>query len=333
MHKEAWDISWGALWKIFLMILIGIVLFYVKSVLLMVFMALIISSALHGPVEWLQQKKIPRVVSTLAIFLLGGGVLIALLYVIVPVALIQLKYFLSTFSALRVPLLSIVGLPDILSRIDQGIGGIMDAVVYGGPNVIKFISNFIGNVFFIAVSLVIAFYLTLSRDGVERFIQAVFPPSQEGYFTNLYHRTRRKLGHWLGGQLILSFIVSILVLLGLSLLRVDYALILALLAFVLELVPYVGPIVVGAIAFLVTFPKSLALAILVVVVFTIIQQIESHALVPLVMGKTIGIDPVMIVIAMLAGSDLAGIAGIIVAVPAVIIFQEVLDDWGARKRA
>jgi predicted PurR-regulated permease PerM len=332
MHKEAWDISWGALWKIFLMIVIGVVLFYVKSVLLMVFMALIISSALHGPVGWLQEKKIPRIFSTLAIFLFAGGLVAFLLYIIVPVALIQLKYFLSTFSAIRVPLLSIIGLPDILSRIDQGIGGIMDAVIYGGPNVIKLISDFVGNVFFMAVSLVIAFYLTLSRDGVERFIQAVFPPSQESYFVSLYHRTRRKLGHWLGGQLILSVIVAVLVFVGLSLLRVDYALILALLALVLELVPYVGPIVVGTIAFLIVLPKSLMLAILVVVVFTLIQQIESHALVPLVMGKTIGINPVMIVIAMLAGSDLAGIAGIIVAVPTIIIFQELLDDWGARKR-
>jgi len=315
------------------MVLVGVALFYIKSALLMVFVALIISSALHGPVEWLYQKKIPRIVSTLAIYLLGGGVFVFLLYIILPIAVIQLRYFLDAFSALKIPLLDILGAPDALLKLDIGANGILDAILSGGPTVIHYISTIIGNVFFAAISLIIAFYLTLSRDGLERFIKAFFPPSQDDYVIGLYHRTRRRLGHWLGGQLILSCIVSVLVFAGLSILKIDYALIIALLAFVLELIPYVGPITTGVIAFLVALPKSLFVAVLAVVIFILIHELEGNVLVPLIVGKTVGLDSVIIVIAMLAGSELAGIVGIIVAVPTVIILQEIINDWGVRRRA
>jgi predicted PurR-regulated permease PerM len=332
MDKQALEIKWGSLWRILIMAIFAVALFYTRNVLEMLLVAVILSSALHGPVTYLEKKKIPRVLSVIMIYLIGLGIIALLLYTIVPVTLIQLKYLLSHFNDLKIPILDIFGSSGIVSQVDQGISNLIDALFYGGGNLAGLFSNVLSNMFFIGISLVLAFYLTLSRDGVERFIRSVLPLNKEDYAVNLYIRTRRKLGRWLSGQLVLSFLVGFLTFIGLLILGVDYALVLALIAAVFELIPYVGPIAVGAITFLITLPQSFSTAMLAVLIFFIIQQLEGHVLVPFVMSKAIGTDPLIIVIAMLAGAEIAGIVGVLLAVPVSIIFEEVIDEWSIRKR-
>lgn len=333
MEGKLLEISWGSLWKIVAMAALVTALFLMRDVLVVVFIAIIISSAIYVPVSYLERKKIPRILSVLAIFFIGAAILGLILYTVVPVALIQLKYLLSNIQTLKVPFLeTLFHFPDLMTRIDKGLSGIIDAVLSGGASVFKLVSSLVGNFFFILVSLVLSFYLSLSRDGVERFIRAIFPLHKEDYVVNLYIRTRKKLGRWLASQLVLSFLVGSLVFVGLVALGVEYALILALLAAVLELVPYVGPVIIGTITFLVTLPQSVSLAFLALIVFLAVQQIENHILVPFVMSKTIGIDPVIIVIAILAGSQIGGLAGIILAVPVTIVLQELIEDWSVKKQ-
>jgi predicted PurR-regulated permease PerM len=333
MEKQPLEINWSSLWRVLIMVIFAVALFYMRSVLGMLVVAVIISSALHGPVTYLEKKKIPRLLSVIMIYLVGIGVTALLLYTIVPVTLIQLKYLLSHFNDLKIPILDVFGSSEIVSKIDQGISGLIDTLFYGGgTGLAGFLSVFLRNIFFVGLSLVLAFYLTLSRDGVEKFIRAILPASKEDYAVNLYIRTRRKLGRWLSGQLVISFIVGFLTFIGLLILGVDYSLVLALIAAIFELIPYVGPIAVGAITFLITLPQSLSTALLAVLIFFIIQQLEGHVLVPFVMSKAIGTDPLVIVIAMLAGAEIAGIVGVLLAVPVSIIFGEVVNEWSARKR-
>jgi len=333
MEKQPLEINWGSLWRVLIMVIFAVALFYMRNVLGMLVVAVILSSALHGPVTYLEKKKIPRLLSVIMICLVGIGVVALLLYTIIPVTLIQLKYLLSHFNDLKIPILDMFGSSGIVAKVDQGISSLIDTLFYGGGgNFADFFSQFLGNIFFVGLSLVLSFYLTLSRDGVEKFIRAIIPVSKEDYAVNLYIRTRRKLGRWLSAQLVISFIVGFLTFVGLLILGVDYSLVLALIAAVFELIPYVGPIAVGAIAFLIILPQSLSTALLAVLIFFIIQQLEGHILVPFVMGKAIGTDPLVIVIAMLAGAEIAGIVGVLLAVPVSIIFEEVIDEWSVRKR-
>ncbi len=332
MEKKIWDISWGALFKILLMVVFAMALFYMSQVLGMLLTAIILSSALHGPVSWLESKKIPRLLAVVAIFLISAGLIALVLYTIIPVTLIQLKYLAEHVNDLKLPILDIFGSSALVDRVNQGITGFVDSIFYGTGSLDGFVSGFIGNIFFIVISLVLTFYLALSKDGVERFIRSILPINKEDYVVDLYIRTRRKLGRWLSGQMIISFIVGFLTFIGLLILGVDYSLVLAILAAIFELIPYVGPIAVGLITFLITFPQSATTALLAVLVFFIIQQIENHALVPFVMSKAIGVDPLVIVIIMLAGAEIAGIVGVLLAVPISIVFDEVVNDWSMRKK-
>jgi predicted PurR-regulated permease PerM len=332
MDKQPLEIRWTSLWRILIMAIFAVTLFYTRNVLEMLLVAVILSSALYGPVTFLEKKKIPRVLSVIMIYLIGLGTIALLLYTIVPITLIQLKYLLSHFNDLKIPILDIFGSSGIVSQVDRGISNLIDALFYGGGNLAGLFSNVLKNVFFVGISLVLAFYLTLSRDGVEKFIRSVLPLNKEDYAVNLYIRTRRKLGRWLSGQMVLSFLVGSLTFIGLLILGVEYALVLALIAAIFELIPYVGPIAVGTITFLITLPQSFSTALLAVLIFFIIQQLEGHILVPFIMSRAIGTDPLVIVIAMLAGAEIAGIVGVLLAVPVSIIFEEVIDEWSVRKR-
>lgn len=325
------EVSWSTLWRLFAMVVFSLALFAAREVLVILFLAIIISSALFEPVAYLERKKIPRLLSVLFIFLLGAGVLGLILYALLPIASIQLKYFLSHLDSLKFPLLDFLGSSEFVNQINQSVNQFLFDF-FSIKEGIGWFSSLLGNIAFVFIVLVLSFYLTLSRDGVERFIRAVFPVNLEDYAVDLFLRTRKKLSRWLSGQLILSFIIGFLVFIGSLIIGLDYALVLSLLAAILELIPYVGPITVGVISFLVALPQSLTTALLVVLVFFIIQQMENHILAPFVMSRAIGVDPVAVVIAMLAGTKIAGLIGIVLAVPVIIILQEIVDDWSIRKR-
>lgn len=180
---------------------------------------------------------------------------------------------------------------------------------------------------------ILSFYLSINRDGVEKFLRAVLPLSWEEYAVDIYLRVRRKMGLWLQGQMLLSLVVGIATFIGLLILNVDFSLVLGIMAGLLEMVPIVGPVFTGVLAFLVAISDSWTLGISVIILFAVIQQMESHLLVPVVMRKTTGLHPVVVVISLLAGSQLGGFIGLILAVPSAVIIQEFIEDWAVRKRA
>ena len=192
-------------------------------------------------------------------------------------------------------------------------------------------SHLLGGVTSLLATFVIAFYLTLSRDGVGRFIRAVFPEDLEDKVLSVYYRSKKKIGHWFQAQLILSFVVGFMVFAGLWLLGVKYAVILGIFAAIFELIPIVGPIFAGGLAVVIGFSESAATGIYVLLLFLVIQQLENHVLVPIMMQKAIDVHPVVILIALLGGVELAGFVGLILAVPAVVVASEVVNDWVAQK--
>jgi len=173
--------------------------------------------------------------------------------------------------------------------------------------------------------------LALNRDGVENFLRSILPSSQEDYAVDVFHRTRKKIGKWLQGQVVLSFIIGFATFLGMKALGINFSLAIGLLAGLLEIIPYIGLIVAGIVAFLMAVPISVALAIKVVILFIILHEVEANLLFPIVMKRTVDIHPVVVVFALLAGATLAGFAGFILGIPVAAVFQELINDWTDKK--
>ncbi|MEK7481933.1 MAG: AI-2E family transporter [Patescibacteria group bacterium] len=331
MDKKVFEISWASLWRVLFIIAFAIALYLIKDVLLVLFMALVISSALDAPISYLESKKIPRILATIFVFLASLSILALLLYTIVPVAIFEMKNLFEKFEELEIPAVGAFITPKLTEGIKTNLGNLTDMLFSGGASFVEVIAGIFGGIAFVGAVFVLSFYLAASREGVERFLRAVLPVDSEELAVKVYLSAKQKLGLWLKGQLILSFTVGILAFLGLWILGVKYSLTLGILAAIFEMVPFVGPIFTGATAFLLGVSESLALGIMVIVLFVIIQQIENHLLIPIVMRKTVGLHPVVAVIALLAGAQIAGFVGIILAVPTAVVIQEIIESRAARK--
>jgi predicted PurR-regulated permease PerM len=190
----------------------------------------------------------------------------------------------------------------------------------------------LGGLFFAAIVFVISFYLTVGRDGVEKFLITILPYQHHEKVLTIYERVRRKISLWFRGQLLLSLIVGLAVFIGLWILGVKYSLVLGIAAGLFELIPYVGPIFSGSLAVLFALTESVTLGLYALILFIVIQQIESHLLIPTVMGKTTNLNPVIVLVSLLMGGKIFGLIGVILAVPLAVLVQEMLRDWSVSHR-
>jgi predicted PurR-regulated permease PerM len=270
---------------------------------------------------------------TLFIFLAALAILALLLYTIIPLAIFELQNLLENFKKIEIPIFGRLDVSQFVG-IDKylgNLGNLADVLFSGGTSFLNVIAAVFGNLALIIATFILSFYLTVNQAGVEKFLRTILPLMHEDYIVGIYLRVRKKMGRWLQGQILLMLVVGMVTSLGLWILGIKYALVLGILAGVLEIVPIVGPIFAGAIAFLVAISQSWTLGFYVVLLFLVIQQLESHLLVPWVMEKTVGISPVVVVISLLAGSQIAGIIGVILAVPVAVVLQEIVEDWERRK--
>ena len=180
--------------------------------------------------------------------------------------------------------------------------------------------------------IVSSFYLCLSRDGVERFLKVVVPPDSEAAALRIYERSREKMGSWFRMQLFSSAIMGLIIWGGLSLLGVRYAFLIGILGAFFEIIPFVGPILSGVLAVASAIATSAALAVYTLVFFLVAQQFEAHFLVPILNRRSVGLHPVIVITAVLIGAEVGGFLGIVIAIPAAAVFQEVITDWSIQKR-
>lgn len=333
MDIKGLNITWGSLWRIFFMILFAGILFVARDIVIALFVALVISSALEPLVSQLEFKKIPRIISTLAIYIFGILILALIIYTVVPLAISESINVLEAFgSKISGTIFEFIDTSNIVATLKESLGKITNILLSGGPSLLDISSRFLGGITFTISVFVLSFYLTVNKDGIERFLRTIVPSLYEERVLDIYLRVRKKIGRWFVGQLFLSATIGLSVFLGLTLLGVKYSLILGLIAALFELIPYVGPIFSGSLAVLIGLTNSLALGIYILILFIVIQQLENHLLVPAVTHLTTALNPVVTIISLLIGVKVFGFVGLILAVPAAVLLQEIIEDWSSSKQ-
>ncbi|MES2622826.1 MAG: AI-2E family transporter [Patescibacteria group bacterium] len=226
----------------------------------------------------------------------------------------------------RISIEDLVGL--ITSSFSNFVGGVFDTV-----------SRFFGGVISFVIVIVLSVYLSIEHRGVARFLGLITPRQYEKYVIDLWTRVQIKIGRWIQGQFILMGIIFVLVFISLSICKlvlgdqIQHVFLLSLIAGVLEFIPVIGVIVSTIIAFLFTLLNGgVSVAVLVVIIFTLIHQTESHIFYPLVMKKITGVPPLLVIISLVAGIELAGFVGVLLSIPAAVLIVEYLDDHNRRKQ-
>jgi predicted PurR-regulated permease PerM len=335
-NSHAVDISMGTILKIVIVGLVLWFLFNVRDIIGIALVALIFSAAIDPWVDGLQRRGIPRSLSIVILFTLTVAFISLIVVLFVPLIIDQLRSLSQNFPAFYERLLSSVPTTEdqsLVGTVQQSLEGASRQLGTLTQSIFTGVASFFGGFISFIVILVLTFYMTLEEDGIKRFFTGLAPTHYHPYLTRLFLRLQERLGMWLRGQLLLGAIVASLTFIGLLILDVKYVLVLALIAGVTELIPAIGPIIGSVPAILVAFSDSPLKALLVLILFIIIQQLENHLIVPRVMSKVTGLNPIIIILVMLIGGKTAGIAGVFLAVPVTIVLQTFLDDFLTQRQA
>src|SRR3989344_5983960 len=307
------------LWALLIGVLV-VLLFMVRDILAVLIFAIIISSALEPLLQYSENKKIPRLLSLIIIYLLFFVFFAALIYILLPLILDQLRDFSENYPTYFGKIEEAAGTITFLPGLSANLHDLLIQLTGQIPSftsLISYASSIFGGVISFLVVLVVSFYLSLSRGALDGFLSSVMPPQFEAYVHGLWSRRQKKMGRWLQAQLLLSFIVATIVGVGLWILGVKYAFLIAVSALVLQIVPFAGPIIAGGLATLLALSQSTILGVWTLIFFVAVQQLENHILVPILIKKLVGLNPVAVILSILIGAQLGGDLGILLAVPLV----------------
>lgn len=332
--KTTINISTSTILRVIFIILCLVFLYAIRDILVLLFFAVIIASAVDLPTRFFDKLKIPRILSVLIIYLIFIGLLIGLLMLFIPSLAQEIKDFSNEFPGYADSIYQKVQriqdgslkYQKIVDEIQKILGNIGETLRESAGNVLSKTLGIFGGLASALLVFVISFYLAVQKDGIQNLLRGIIPKKHEVYVLNLWARAQKKMGHWFQGQLFLGLVVGILVYIGLSLLNVRFAFLLAIIAGILELVPYIGPVLSAVPAVILAFFQAPILAVWVVVLYIVVQQLENYLLVPVVMRKAVGLNPVIVIIALLIGGKLLGILGVILAVPAAAVLAEFFKD-------
>ncbi len=155
-------------------------------------------------------------------------------------------------------------------------------------------------------------------------IEALFNKKEAERIISIFEKTEKRLGSWLTGELILMLVVGVMTYVGLTLIGVRYALPLSIIAGLLEVVPNLGPTIATIPAFIVGVAQSYFLGAATIALYFIVQQLENNVVVPMVMKKVIGLNPIITLISLIIGGQLFGVLGILLSIPLTLFIEVVL---------
>ncbi|MEK9129915.1 MAG: AI-2E family transporter [Patescibacteria group bacterium] len=310
-------------------------LYLIRDVLIVVFISLILAAALNPLVNFFQSKKIPRIISISLIYIIVLGILSLVIILIVPVFINQINQIIETFPQWKGKVSEIFNTIQQSTQMENFSATSKKFLLQDwnenlsqiGQNVFfKIVDIFGGAITFISV-LIIVFYLLLEVKAIKKIIRDVIPEKFHSFIIQFFSQAQNKISLWSRGQLILCLAIGILSYIGLLILGVKYALLLALIAGICECIPYLGPILGSIPAIFLAFTQSPLTALLVIILYVIIQQLENHLLVPKIMGNVVGLNPVLVIIVVLVGGKLYGPVGMLLAIPIATTLFILIKDY------
>lgn len=333
------NISTITIVKIITTLIFLYVLYLIQDILAILFISLILSSALSPWVDWLQKRKIPRPLGMAIIYFILILFLAGVLSLIIPPIIKETIQLSQNFPehldrlTLNISLLEeYIFKYEIFNNIKDGFISFSSHLEKTAGGIFSTVTGFLGGIISFILIMVITFYMVVEEGAIKKIVLSVAPKEQQSYILKLIIKMQKKIGLWLRGQIILSIIIFLLIYIGLSVLGVKYALVLALIAGMTEFIPYLGPILAAIPAIFLAFTQSPMLALFLVVLYYIIQIVENNIIVPKVMQKVVGLNPVVSITAILIGFKIGGVIGAMLAIPVATAFSVFLEDVFERKR-
>ncbi|MDP4007211.1 MAG: AI-2E family transporter [bacterium] len=332
-QEKLLDISWGTILKLAVAGLVIYILFLTKDILVWVLFGLIISILFDPAIDFLQRRRVPRILGAIGVYSVVFGILAFIIWSMAPLFINEIQrfsllfpqYFETLSPALRG--LGIAAFSDAQTFFDAVSGGVEKIA----GNIFSALFVIFGGIFSTVFVLSIAIFLSIEEKSIEKTIGLFFPKKYEAFALDLWEKSQRKVSGWFASRLITSIFVGVATYLTLFLFNVQYPFSLGLLATILNFIPIIGPLITGLLIVSIVALDSVLKAIFILLAFTLIQQIEGNILTPLLTKRFLGIPPALVLIALAVGGELWGVMGAILAIPLAGILFELLRDF-LRKR-
>lgn len=300
------------------------VLWAIQDIVLYVFIALLVAGLLYPWARWAKAHTIPRGLAVVVAYILLLGVFAFVLALLVPAVLSEVKNLASTQGGVwqwfhqaagsTQSFLSKYGIGGSLQELFQGWGQIQ----FTATKLFDVLIQIFGGIAGFLTVLVLSFYVIVEENAVRNLFRHAIPKEYQDMVGHVVWQVIEKLGGWMRGQIVLGLIIGILYFIGLSIIGVPYALLLALFGGLTEFIPYIGPFISGIPVVIFAFTDSPWRALAAAILIVIIQQLENNVIVPKVMQKAVGINPVLSIVAFLIGAERFGVVGAIVAIPVAV---------------
>ena len=302
----------------------ALILYHLREILIVIFVAYIIVAALNPVVEFLRRRGLPKTIAVLLTFFVTLVFFVLLIAPLVPFFISQIQQLAKSF-------------PLYVQQAAGAVGVQLDAREIGklitpqqlGQNAFALAGGVFGGFFTIVSTIAISFYLLLSYDKAKNAVANLFSKKYQEKAVTTIDQVNDKLGAWLRGQFILSLSIGLITWVSLTAIQMPYALPLAVLAGLFEIVPTVGPIIASVPAIIVALTISPNMALFIVALYIIIQMVENHLLVPRIMQRAVGLNPVIVIVGVIIGDRLLGIPGALLSVPFIsllVLISKNLDQ-------
>jgi predicted PurR-regulated permease PerM len=334
------------IWMVALAIILLWAAYLARKVLLLIYISALLAVGFSPIVRLIERQKVlpigtkrfPRWLAILILYVFIIGTIAAVIVLIYPPLVSQGRALVTA-------------LPDMFSRaqdflISKGLlqehltlkEAVEQAPVPEGTQavgtVFGAVMGVLGGLFGLFTVLILTFYLLIEAGALRDSILRLFPKTIRPRIHAASREITTKVSAWLGGQLLLGGVIGITSAIGLWLMGIPFFYVLALISAIGEMIPVVGPILAAIPAIAVAASVSGQKVLLVILFFIVQQQFENHVLVPKVMERQVGVSAVTVIVALLFGGNLLGIAGAILAVPTAAILQVLFMVWMAeRERA
>ncbi len=290
-------------------------LFYIQDLIIELFIAILVMTILNPVVNFLSKFRVPRPLSVLVTYVFLIIILAVLIINLAPPLIEQSTNFVN---GLPVYIESLGLAPEVG---DRAVEDFLSQVGVLPAHFAQFALSIFSNIIEVITVLIFAFYLLVSRPNLDDQVAFVLGENKKAKIRDIVNKLEARLGGWARGQLLLMFMVGFSTYIGLRLLGVPYALPLSILAGLLEIVPYVGPIIAAIPAVIIGFGTSPVIGVATTALAFLIQQIENYIFVPNIMQRSVGLSSLIVLLSLAIGFRLFGVVGAIISIPAVLTIQ------------
>jgi len=310
------------IFTVFFLIFIWL-LFQIREIILLLFVSIIFSSALSPIVNRMERIKIPRGIAIFILYIILFGFIIGSLVSLIPTVVSQVSALLKYFPEF----INGFAKNGLFKTIDFQWKDYSGELAKLPANIIKIIVSTFSNIVKIFAFAVINYYFLMERKNLKKHLKVIFSNKEEEDIEGLIDKFEKKLGGWVRGELFLMLIIGLMSYIGLRLLSINFALPLAIIAGLLELIPNIGPTVAAVPAALIGFSYSPTMGFAVIALYFLIQQLENNFIVPKVMQKAVGLHPLVTIIALMIGFKLGGVGGAVLAIPVLLTFKIIFEEF------